>query len=51
MIKLTFYQVFKNVCLILFDNEIIGKVVFNDTNEIITLDINGYFFTLSRVKY
>ena len=48
MIKLTFYQVFKNVYLILFDNEIVGKVVFNDKNEIITLDINGCFFHIIK---
>ena len=44
MPSLTFHSVFKNVSIIIFQNRIVGKLAFNDNNEIITLDIEGYFY-------
>ena len=44
MPSLSFYHPFKNVSNILFNNKIVGKLTFNDNNEIITLDIDGYFY-------
>ena len=44
MPSLTFHNVFKNVSIIIFNNKIVGKLTFNDNNEIITLDIEGYFY-------
>ena len=44
MPQITFCQTFKNVSIIIFQNRIVGKLAFNDNNEIITLDIEGYFY-------
>ena len=41
---LTFYHVFHSLYLILVDNEITGKIVFNKEREIIILDIYGWFY-------
>ena len=43
MSKVTFYPL-KNVSIIVFDNEIAGKLAFNDDNEIVALDIQGWFY-------
>ena len=44
MSKLSFYQPFANVSIILFHNNIAGKLVLNKNNELITLDIEGHYF-------
>ena len=41
---LTFYHVFNSLYLILMNNEIAGKLVFNKKNELIILDIQGWFY-------
>ena len=41
---LSFYHVFNSFYLILVNNEIAGKVVFNKKNELIILDIQGWFY-------
>ena len=41
---LTFYHAFNSLYLILFNNDIAGKIVFNKNNELIILDIQGWFY-------
>ena len=41
---LSFYRVFNSFYLILVDNEIAGKLAFNKKNELIILDIQGWFY-------
>ena len=41
---LTFYRVFDYLYLILVDNEIAGKIVFSNKQELIILDIQGWFY-------
>ena len=41
---LSFYHVFNSLYLILLNNGIAGKIVFNNENELIVLDIYGWFY-------
>ena len=44
MVQLTFHPTFKNVFVILFNDSIAGKLVFNNNKEIVVLDIQGLFY-------
>ena len=41
---LSFYRVFDYLYLILVNNEIAGKIVFSNKQELIILDIQGWFY-------
>ena len=41
---LTFYRVFDYLYLILLNDKIVGKIVFNNKQDLIILDIHGWFY-------
>ena len=44
MSELTFCKTLNNVSSIIFNNEIAGKLAFDNDNKIITLDIEGWYY-------
>lgn len=44
MSQLTFRKKLNNVSSIIFNNEIAGKLAFDNDNKIVTLDIEGWYY-------
>ena len=48
MSELTFRKTLNNVSSIIFNNEIAGKLAFGNDNEIIFLDIEGWYYHIIK---